>query len=235
MAIGFAALLAAAGVYLPSAAPGGSRGRRRVLFAVRRRRRLVRVVVHPQPARVRLVHRHQLHHPDAGPRPARRLPRALQTPWFWRKMHSDIWGAFARSGSLAGCRADPGDRVADRRRLPADRAAPLVAVGPSGARPARRDRLDAARRLRRPQRLADREVLHHGRRRPRAPPVRRVTGGGHARTIAFRVFPFNRRNTVAIIVIGGAMVLDFYLLRRFCNEFNPGGDTGRWASSGRCC
>ncbi len=49
---------------------------------------------------------------------------------------------------------------------------------------------------------------------------------GALSTIAFRVFPFNRRNTVTIIVIGGAMVLDFYLLRRFCNEFNPGGDTG---------
>ena len=76
MAIGFAALLAAAGVYLERPARRLLATAADVLPAVRRGDRRVRLVVPPQPPRVRIPHRHELHHPHAGSRPARRLPRA---------------------------------------------------------------------------------------------------------------------------------------------------------------
>ena len=118
----------------------------------------------------------------------------LQTPWFWRKMHSDIWGAFVRSGSLAGWpRRDPRDRVGDRHRLPAGRARAVVAVGPAAPRPLDAIAWTLAGAFAVAERLADREVLHHGWERPRAVPVRRPAGGRGAGAVAFQVLPFNRR------------------------------------------
>ena len=112
MAIGFAALLAAAGVYLhrpgapacsrpaavfclPFAAAAVASG----WWYIRNRRE------YGSFTGTSFIIQMQGRGPHAG------YLELLQTPWFWRKMHSDIWGAFARSGSLAGWpRRDPRDR-----------------------------------------------------------------------------------------------------------------------------
>ena len=49
---------------------------------------------------------------------------------------------------------------------------------------------------------------------------------GTLSAIAFRVLPFNRRNTITIAVIGASIAFDFYLLHRFCERWNQGADTG---------
>jgi hypothetical protein len=151
----------------------------------------------------------------------------LQTPWFWRKLHSDIWGAFVRSGSLAGW----------PREIP--ETATLIGVAcllvafagwwRSGRpRPELRDTI-AWTLLVAFALLSVWQIVEfyttggnaHVRYLYAALPVAGTLG-----TIAFRVLPGNRRNTITIAVVGAAMVLDFYLLRRFCNEFDPGADTG---------
>lgn len=227
MAIGFAALLAAAGVYLhrparrllaagavfclPFAAAAVASG----WWYIRNRRE------YGSFTGTSFIIQMQGRGPHAG------YLELLQTPWFWRKMHSDIWGAFARSGSLAGWPREIPETVSVIGTV-----CLLIALGRwwrSGhPRPDLRDTIAWAL-------LGAFAVLSVWQ------IVKFYTTGGNAHvrylfaalpvagalsTIAFRVFPFNRRNTVTIIVIGGAMVLDFYLLRRFCNEFNPGGDTG---------
>ena len=77
MAIGFAALLAAAGVYLQRPARAAARRRRGVLPAVRGGDRRVGLVV-PSATGASTARSPgtELHHPDAGARTARRLPRA---------------------------------------------------------------------------------------------------------------------------------------------------------------
>ena len=101
MAIGFAALLAAAGVYLQRPVSPVARGRGRLLPAVRRR-------APPRRGWWYLRNRREygsltgtsfiIHMQGRGQHAG--YLELLQTPWFWRKMHSDIWGAFVRSGSL---------------------------------------------------------------------------------------------------------------------------------------
>jgi 4-amino-4-deoxy-L-arabinose transferase-like glycosyltransferase len=227
MAIGFAALLAAAGVYLerparrllataatfclPFAAAIAASG----WWYLRNRREYgsltgTSFIIHMQG---RGQHAGYL--------------ELLQTPWFWRKMHSDIWGAFVRSGSLASW----------PRQIPETATAiglvcllvAFVRWWRSG-RP-RPDRIDAvAWTLLGAFAVASVWQI-----------VQFYTTGGNAHVrylfaalpvagalaaVAFRVLPFNRGNALTIFVIGASLVVDFYLLRRFCNEFNPGGDTG---------
>ena len=151
----------------------------------------------------------------------------LQTPWFWRKMHSDIWGAFVRSGSLGTW----------PRQIPeAATAIGLVCLVVAFARwwrsgRPRPDVHDAvAWTLLAAFAIASVWQI-----------VQFYTTGGNAHirylyaalpvagalaTVAFRVLPWNRRNAVTTGVIGASLALDFYLLRRFCNEFDPGADTG---------
>jgi 4-amino-4-deoxy-L-arabinose transferase-like glycosyltransferase len=227
LAIGFAALLAAAGVYLerpahrvlrsvavfalPFAAAAVSSG----WWYLRNRREYGSVtgtefIIHMQG---RGQHAGYL--------------ELLQTPWFWRKLHSDIWGAFVRSGSLAGW----------PREIPeAATIIGLVCLGVALARwwrsgrprPELRDAIAWAL-LGAFAALSVWQIVTfyttggnaHVRYLYAALPV-----AGALAAIAFRVLPGNRRNTVTIAVVGAAMVLDLYLFRRFCNEFDPGADTG---------
>ena len=151
----------------------------------------------------------------------------LQTPWFWRKLHSDIWGGFARSGSLATW----------PREIPETATAigvvclliALVRWWQSGhPRSGLRDTI--AWTLLALFAVASVWQIVRFYTTGGNPHVRYLYAGlpvaGALGTIAFRVLPGNRRNTITILVIGAAMVLDFFLLRRFCNVFNPGGDTG---------
>ncbi len=178
MAIGFAALLAAAGVYL-------HRPARRVLAAgavfclpfaaaavasgwwyIRNRRE------YGSFTGTSFIIQMQGRGPHAG------YLELLQTPWFWRKMHSDIWGAFARSGSLAGWPREIPETVSVIGIV-----CLLIALGRwwrSGhPRPDLRDTIawTLLGAFAVAQRLADRAVLHHGWQRPRAVPVRRPAGG----------------------------------------------------------
>jgi hypothetical protein len=227
MAIGFAALLAAAGVWLarpsrrlvaaagafclPFAAAGISSG----WWYLRNRHEYgsftgTSFIIHMQG---RGAHAGYL--------------ELLQTPWFWRKMHSDIWGAFARSGSLA-----PWPREIPETATAIGTVCLLVAFvrwwRAGRPRPELRDAI--AWGLLGAFAIASVWQI-----------VKFYTTGGNAHVrylfaalpvagtlaaIAFRVLPFNRGNAITIFVVGASMVLDFYLLHRFCNRWNPGGDTG---------
>lgn len=227
MAIGFAALLAAAGVYL-------QRSSRRLLHAaavfcvpfaaaavasgwwyLRNRRE------YGSFTGTSFIIQMQGRGPHAG------YLELLQTPWFWRKMHSDIWGAFARSGSLAWWPREIPEAVSL-----IGTACLLVAFvrwWRSGrSRPALRDTIAwvllgtfAIASVWQIVKFYTTGGNAHVRYLFAALPV-----AGTLATVAFRELPCNRRNTVTICIVGGSMVLDLYLLRRFCNEFNPGADTG---------
>ena len=227
MAIGFAALLAAAGVYLhrparrlpaavgafclPFAAAVAASG----WWYLRNRREYGSLtgtdfIIHMQG---RGQH--------AG------YVELLQTPWFWRKLHSDIWGAFVRSGSLASW----------PRQIPETATAiGLVCLLIAFVRWWRagrpRPQLPDAIAWTLLGAFAIASVWQI---------VQFYTTGGNAHirylyaalpvagalaAIALRVLPGNRRNAITIVVIGASLVLDFYLLRRFCNRFDPGADTG---------
>ena len=227
MAIGFAALLAAAGVYLQR------RSRRLVAAAavfclpfvaaavssgwwyLRNRRE------YGSFAGTSFIIQMQGRGPHAG------YLELLQTPWFWRKMHSDIWGAFARSGSLA-----PWPREIPETAVLIGLVCLLIAFGRwwrSGRpRPDLRDTIAwvllgvfAVANVWQIVTFYTTGGNPHVRYLFAALPV-----AGTLATVAFRELPFNRRNGVTILIIGASMVLDLYLLRRFCNEFNPGADTG---------
>jgi 4-amino-4-deoxy-L-arabinose transferase-like glycosyltransferase len=227
LAIGFAALLAAAGVYLarparrlvaagatfllPFAAAAVASG----WWYLRNRREYGSITG------TDFIIKMQGRGPHAG------YLELLQTPWFWRKLHSDIWGAFVRSGSLAGWPREIPEAV-----TLVGVACLLVALARwfrSGRpRPDLRDAI-AWTLLGAFAVLSVWQIVQfyttggnaHVRYLYAALPV-----AGALSAIAFRVLPGNRRNTITIIVIGGSMVLDLYLLRRFCNEFDPGADTG---------
>jgi hypothetical protein len=151
----------------------------------------------------------------------------LKLGWFWRKMHDDIWGAYVRSGSLA-----PMPRWIPETATAIGIVCLLVAFGRWWAvgrpRPALIDAIAwtvmivfALASVWQIVRFYTTGGNAHVRYAYAALPV-----AGTLSAIAFRVLPFNRRNTITIAVIGASIAFDFYLLHRFCDRWNQGADTG---------
>lgn len=225
LAIGFAALLAAAGSYLHRRRPWRAVGAFALPFGavavssgwwyLRNRREYGSLTG------TDFIIRMQGRGEHAG------YLELLQTPWFWRKLHSDIWGAYARSGSL---------KPFPREIPELATAIGLLCLAVAFVRwwragRARPDRIDA---------IAWAALMAFA-----VASVWQIvsfyTTGGNAHiryayaalpvagclaTIAFRVLPWNRGNVITIGVVGASIAFDFYLVHRFCERFDPGADTG---------
>jgi len=151
----------------------------------------------------------------------------LHTGWIWRRMFDNIWGGYERSGSLA----------AYPRWIPEVATAIgivclLVALarwwGAGRRRPPLLDGIAwtvmivfALASVWQIIQFYTTGGNFHVRYAYAALPV-----AGTLSAVAFRVLPGNRRNTVTSAVIGAAIAFDFYLVHRFCERFDPGADTG---------
>ena len=151
----------------------------------------------------------------------------LHTGWFWRRLHDNIWGAYERQGSLA-----PYPRWIPETATAIGIVCLLVAFGRWWAAGRRRPGLVDGIAWTVMVLFALASVWQivqfyttggnfHVRYAYAALPV-----AGTLAAVAFRVLPYNRRNTVTIAVIGAAIAFDFYLVHRFCERFDPGADTG---------
>jgi hypothetical protein len=151
----------------------------------------------------------------------------LHTGWIWRRMYDNIWGAYERSGSLA-----PYPRWIPEIALAVGLVCLLVAFarwwGAGRRRPPLVDGIAwtvmivfALASVWQIVQFYTSGGNFHVRYAYAALPV-----AGTLSAVAFRVLPGNRRNTITILVIGAAIAFDFYLVHRFCERFDPGADTG---------
>jgi hypothetical protein len=147
------------------------------------------------------------------------------TGWFWRRLYDDVWAGFERQGSLAPW---PREIVEVAGAL----ALVLLAVAAvrwwRGGRPLPDRVTGVAWGLMTLFALA--AVLQiayfyttcgnpHARYLAAALPVAGAVGA-----IALRQLPDRRRPVITVALLGATMVLDLYLVHRFCVRFAPGED-----------